>query len=131
MQHFFCLTIRFTVNLTLVLLQFTAMFMKSTLLLTVIFLFVSIPIFAQGDLSVVPRRVIFDNFNKRSETLYLTNRGSDSATYNISYLNYELDEYGQFREVPEDSVENPASKNFRVFPRRVTLAPNFTTFFFN
>ena len=81
---------------------------------------------AQGDLSVIPRRVIFDNGNKRSETLYLTNRGNDSATYNLSYVNYALDDLGKLTKVSEDSAVNPSSKNFRIFPRRVTLAPNET-----
>ena len=93
----------------------------------IFFLLFAAPVsFAQGDLSVVPRRVIFENGNKRSETLYLTNRGKDSATYNLEFLNYKVDDLGNFTAVSEDSLENPASKNLRFFPRRVTLAPNQT-----
>ena len=81
---------------------------------------------AQGDLSVIPRRVIFDNGNKRTETLYLTNKDKDTATYVLSYLNYTLDDFGKLTKVSEDSAINPASQNFRIFPRRVSLAPNET-----
>ncbi|MBG26123.1 MULTISPECIES: hypothetical protein [Croceibacter] len=95
--------------------------------LYILFLLLSIPsCYPQGDLSVVPRRVVFENGNKRSETLYLTNRGKDTATYNLLYVNYKVDNSGVFKRVPEDSIENPSSKNFRFFPRRVTLAPNQT-----
>jgi hypothetical protein len=95
--------------------------------LYILFLVLSISsCFPQGDLSVVPRRIVFENGNKRSETLYLTNRGKDTATYNLLYVNYKVDNSGTFVRVEEDSIENPSSKNFRFFPRRVTLAPNQT-----
>lgn len=79
---------------------------------------------SQGDLVIMPRRVILDA-NKRTQELNVANTGVDSAKYLISVIQYRMLENGAFEEIAEpDSGQNFADKNFRFFPRSVTLAPN-------
>ena len=82
--------------------------------------------FAQQDLSVVPKRIVFENGTKRSHTIYLTNKGADTATYTLSYVHYKLDSLGGFKQIPRDSFPTPSEPYLRVFPKRVTLAPGET-----
>ncbi len=90
------------------------------------FLFVfsfTITLLAQGDLLITPRRVVFE-VNKRVEELNLSNTGRDTATYNVSFVQYRMTEDGSFQEITEpDPGQNFADKNLRFFPRSVTLAP--------
>jgi hypothetical protein len=78
---------------------------------------------AQGDLLVSPVRVIFEG-NKQKEEISLVNVGSDSATYSVSFLQYNMTEDGNF-ELIEKTGEDMmfADSYLRVFPRRITLAP--------
>jgi hypothetical protein len=79
---------------------------------------------AQGNLMIFPRRVVFEG-SKRSQTLNLANTGSDTARYNISFVQYRMLENGSFEEIAQpDSEENFADKYIRFFPRSVVLAPN-------
>ena len=79
---------------------------------------------AQGNLLVTPKRVVFEGL-KRSEELNLANVGSDSATYMISFVQIRMKADGSVETITEpDSAQNFADKYLRVFPRRVTLAPN-------
>ena len=81
-------------------------------------------IVAQGDLVIMPRRVLLDNA-KRTQELNISNTGSDSAKYLISVVQYRMLENGGFQEITEpDAGQNFATKNFRFFPRSVTLGPN-------
>lgn len=78
----------------------------------------------QGDLVIMPRRVILDA-SKRTQELNVANTGADSAKYLISVVQYRMLDNGAFEEIVEpDSGQNFADKNFRFFPRSVTLAPN-------
>ncbi|MDQ6757244.1 MAG: fimbria/pilus periplasmic chaperone [Bacteroidota bacterium] len=79
---------------------------------------------AQGNLLVTPKRVVFDGL-KRSEELNLANTGNDSATYIISFIQIRMKNDGSVETITEpDSAQNFADKYLRIFPRRVTLAPN-------
>lgn len=79
---------------------------------------------AQGDLLITPKRLVFDG-SKRAEEINLANIGKDTATYNISFMQYKMDENGNFIMINEDdSTQKFAHKNLRFFPRTVTLAPN-------
>jgi P pilus assembly chaperone PapD len=79
---------------------------------------------AQGNLLVTPKRIVFEGL-KRSEELNLANVGTDSATYMISFIQIRMKEDGSVETITEpDSGQNFADKYLRVFPRRVTLAPN-------
>ena len=79
---------------------------------------------AQGNLLITPRRVVFEG-TKKTEELNLANTGVDTATYNVSMVQYRMKEDGAFEEIKEpDPGQNFADKNVRFFPRTVTLAPN-------
>jgi uncharacterized cupredoxin-like copper-binding protein len=100
-----------------------ALFMLSIMVATEQLLYPSDSI-NQGDLVIMPRRVILDA-NKRTQELNVANTGVDSAKYLISVVQYRMLENGAFEEIVEpDSGQNFADKNFRFFPRSVTLAPN-------
>ena len=78
---------------------------------------------AQGDLLVTPVRVIFDG-NKQKEEISLVNIGNDTTTYSVSFLQYNMNEDGNFKLIEKpDSGQMFADSYLRVFPRKVTLAP--------
>jgi len=79
---------------------------------------------AQGNLLVTPKRVVFEG-SKRSEELNIANTGKDSATYVISFIQIRMKDDGTVEQIQQpDSAQLFADKYLRVFPRRVTLAPN-------
>ena len=80
--------------------------------------------YAQGNLLITPRRVVFEG-SKKSLDLNLANTGQDSATYAISLVQIRMKEDGVFETVTEpDPGQQFADKNIRFFPRSVTLGPN-------
>ena len=99
--------------------------MKKTFIILFLFVFgLSINILAQGDLLITPKRIVFENNKKKKEMLNLVNIGSDTAVYSISFLNYKMNENGEFIKIEdEDSLHMFSSPYLRVFPRTVTLAP--------
>lgn len=79
---------------------------------------------SQGDLVIMPRRVMLDT-GKRTQELNIANTGVDSAKYLISVIQYKMLANGGFEEIAEpEEGQNFANKNFRFFPRSVTLGPN-------
>jgi len=79
--------------------------------------------FAQGNLLITPRRIVFEG-NKRSFDLNLANIGQDTAIYYISMVQIRMKEDGGFETITEpDPGQNFADKNLRFFPRSVKLAP--------
>ncbi|MCM8570150.1 molecular chaperone [Gramella jeungdoensis] len=93
-------------------------------LLTLIFLFIFQSVFAQGDLMIMPKRLVFDG-SERSQEISLANTGNDSATYAISFLQYKMKEDGSFEQITEPEDGQRFADNFlRYYPRRVSLAPN-------
>lgn len=92
--------------------------------LIVLTLLTSANLLAQGNLMVIPRRVVFEG-TKRNQELNIANTGTDTAEYNISIVNYRMKESGAFEEITQpDSGENFANKFIRFFPRTVILGPN-------
>lgn len=81
-------------------------------------------LFAQGNLLIFPKRVVFDG-KKKVEKLVLSNTGKDTAVYSISFLEYKMSDNGDLKIIsePQEGLRF-ASTNVRVFPRKVTLAPN-------
>ncbi len=80
--------------------------------------------FAQGDLLITPRRVVFEG-NKQTQELAIANTGNDTARYNVSFVQYRMNEDGSFEQITEpDPGQMFADKYMRIFPRSVTLAPN-------
>jgi len=96
----------------------------SPLLLFFIFIFSGLATYAQGDLMIMPKRLVFDG-SERSQEINLANTGSDTAVYAISFVNYKMTEKGNFEQVEEPEEGQRFAENFlRYFPRRVSLAPN-------
>ena len=94
------------------------------LLLSVFLLLFTAPARAQGDLMVMPKRIVFDG-SQRSQEINLANTGSDTATYAISFIQYKMTEDGNFEEVTEPEEGQRFATDFlRYYPRRVSLAPN-------
>jgi P pilus assembly chaperone PapD len=86
--------------------------------------FFPLNIWAQGNLLITPRRVVFEG-NKRSMDLNLANIGDDTATYAISLIEIRMTESGGFESITEpDEGQKFASPYLRYFPRTVTLGPN-------
>lgn len=78
---------------------------------------------AQGDLLIAPTLVLFDG-NKQKDELNLVNMGKDTATYSISFVNYNMKEDGHYVIIEKpDSGQMFAEPYLRIFPRKVTLAP--------
>ena len=78
---------------------------------------------AQGDLLITPSRVVFEG-NKQKEEVSLVNMGKDTATYSISFIQYNMKEDGSFVLIDKpDSGQMFAEPYLRIFPRQVTLAP--------
>jgi len=79
--------------------------------------------YAQGNLLVTPRRVVFDG-QKSTQELNLANTGKDTARYLISMIEIRMKEDGTFEKITQpDSGQQFASTYLRYFPRSVTLAP--------
>ncbi|WP_295792296.1 hypothetical protein [Mucilaginibacter sp.] len=89
-----------------------------------VLVFVHFNAMAQGNLLILPRRIVFED-SKRTQELNLANTGKDTARYVISVIQYRMKEDGNFEEISKpDSGQYFADKNFRFFPRSVVLAPN-------
>lgn len=79
---------------------------------------------AQGNLMVMPRRVVFDG-SRKSYELNLANTGKDTARYVISLIHYRMKDDGSFEEMSRtDTSGNFADRYVRFFPRSVVLGPN-------
>jgi len=89
-----------------------------------IFLFFSNFSYSQGNLLITPRRVVFDG-SRRVMELNLVNTGRDTAKYNVSLIQYRMNEDGSFTEIDApDPGQRFADKYIRFFPRTVSLGPN-------
>ncbi len=78
---------------------------------------------AQGDLLITPTRVVFEG-NKQKTELNLVNIGKDTATYSVSFLQYNMTEEGTFVSIEKpDAGQMFADPYLRIFPRTITLAP--------
>jgi hypothetical protein len=78
---------------------------------------------AQGNLLVTPRRIMFENATRVQE-LTLANIGKDTARYLISIMEIRMKEDGSFEQITvPDSGQQFASKNLRIYPRNVIVAP--------
>src|SRR5680860_1671781 len=57
------------------------------------------PLFAQGDLLIFPKRIVFEGTQERVQTLHLTNAGKETATYKISYIQARMTDEGKFENI--------------------------------
>ena len=95
----------------------------TTLLLFTILIFSSVG-FAQGNLMIMPKRLVFDG-SQRAQEINLVNTGKDSATYAISFIQYKMTEDGEFQEITEpENNQRFADGYLRYYPRRVSLGPD-------
>ncbi len=79
---------------------------------------------AQGNLLLMPRRIVFEGA-KKYEEINLANTGRDTARYVISLMHVRMKEDGSFEEVTEPGAgENFADKYIRFFPHSVVLGPD-------
>lgn len=93
------------------------------LIVQIIVLVLSFHASGQGNLLVAPTRVVFEG-NKQRQELNLVNMGKDTATYSISFLQYNMKDDGTYLIIEKpDSGQMFADPYLRVFPRNVTLAP--------
>lgn len=92
--------------------------------LLILVLLVNTLTYGQGDLMIMPKRLVFDG-TQRSQEINLANTGKDTAVYAVSFINYKMTELGSFEQIetPEKG-QRFATEFLRYFPRRVTLAPN-------
>jgi len=78
---------------------------------------------AQGDLLITPRRVVFEG-NREKQEITLANTGTDTARYEISFVQYRMNTDGSFEIISEpDSGQYFADSFIRYFPRSVVLGP--------
>ncbi|HLN21845.1 MAG TPA: hypothetical protein VK213_12200 [Bacteroidales bacterium] len=91
--------------------------------ITFILFTLPVVIYAQGDLLITPRRVVFEG-NTRSIDLNLANTGRDTAVYAISLVQIRMTDEGAFETITEpEPGQKFADQNIRFFPRQVTLGP--------
>jgi|TARA_B110000240_G_C13482131_1_gene445775 hypothetical protein len=75
------------------------------------------------DLAIHPTRVVFDK-NQIKTTIELTNTGTKTKSYTVSFVQKSMDENGKFIQVTEPGLNQMFSDNLlRIYPRRVTLLP--------
>lgn len=80
--------------------------------------------FAQGNLVIMPRRIVLDD-SKKIAQMSLSNSGADTAKYLISVIQFRMLSDGRFEQISvPDSGQLFADQYFRFFPKSVTLAPN-------
>lgn len=78
---------------------------------------------AQSDLLVTPFRVVFEG-NKQKQSLNLVNMGKETTTYSVSFVQKDMKEDGSFIDIEQpESGQQFADPYLRIFPRKVTLAP--------
>jgi len=88
------------------------------------FSLIASPLFAQGDLLVFPKRIVFEGTQERVQTLHLTNTGKETATYKISYIQARMTDEGKFENITQpDPGQKFATPFLRYFPKTVSIAP--------
>lgn len=97
---------------------------KFSIIFILLVFFSLLKINAQGNLEIMPMRVVFEG-PKKIVALNLANTGKDTARYVISTLEIRMNEDGTFERIEQpDSGQNFASSYIRFFPRSITLAPH-------
>lgn len=88
-------------------------------------LFLTTEAISQAGLSITPKRVVFEG-NQQTKEVYLLNRSGETQHYNISFIEYKMEEDGSFTKIEQDEAEEGhymASDHVRFFPRRLSLGP--------
>jgi len=88
------------------------------------FLFLATDAKAQGDLLVMPHRLMFTKSSKMQE-VHLSNMGKDTVTYLISFQEVKMNENGSFESITQPEAGQFFASNHLIFyPHKVKLAPN-------
>ena len=91
--------------------------------LGVLSVFPSSDLSAQGNLLIMPRRVVFEG-SKKSADITLVNTGQDTSRYVVSIIQMRMTKEGSFDQITTpDSGQYFADKYLRFVPRSITLAP--------
>ena len=99
-------------------------FSMASLLILMLLVLDFTQVMGQGNLLIMPRRVVLEG-NKKSQELTLANTGRDTARYSISFVQMRMKEDGSFEPITSpDSGQMFADKYVRFFPRTVSLPPN-------
>jgi hypothetical protein len=100
-----------------------ALLCKGLFLMSLLMVTVFGDAYAQGNLLILPRRVVFEG-SLKSQDLTLANTGNDTAKYLISLVQMKMKDDGSFEQitVPEEG-QFFADKYLRYYPRTVILAP--------
>lgn len=94
------------------------------LFLLFVFSSTSFGAFAQGDLLVYPTKLVFAGTQERVKVLNFLNKGKDSASYKLSYIENRMTEDGKLVIIKTpDKEQLIASPFLRFYPRIITLAP--------
>ncbi|OSZ78348.1 hypothetical protein CAP35_08820 [Chitinophagaceae bacterium IBVUCB1] len=89
-----------------------------------LFLLSQFGVYAQGNLLISPKRIVFEG-NKKTQEINLANTGKDTAKYLISTMEIRMKADGGFEEITQpDANQFFASRFLRFYPRTVILAPN-------
>ncbi len=95
----------------------------SVLMIVSMFLWIDFSAYAQGDLLIFPKRLVFEG-RTQVEKVTLSNTGHHRAVYSVSFIEYRMTESGDFVRLEEpDEGQMFASPYLKVYPRRVELEP--------
>lgn len=86
----------------------------------------SAKLYAQNDLLIFPKRLVFDGVQQRVKSLNLQNITNDTITYRISHVEMGMNNDGSLAALRDSVPDNSAIPYLRVYPRTVTLAPRET-----
>src|SRR5437868_2686630 len=94
------------------------------LALPLFFIGSSAQVFAQGNILITPKRIVF-NGSKKSYALNIANTGQDTISYEISLVHNQMKEDGSIKKIVQpDSIQSFADRYLRFYPHSVTLPPN-------
>jgi len=94
--------------------------MSKTMLIQILLLMVSLNLIAE--IVISPTRIVFDK-GKTQEQISITNNGSDTLYFSLSFIQYAMTEQGGL-ELLNNSDNNDFAHSFiRVYPRSLKLSP--------
>lgn len=105
------------------LLKLIMMKLSNFILILIISAFLSANLSAQSNLVIHPKRIVFER-NQRTQQINLSNSGSDTAKYSVSFAQIRMKENGEFENITvPDSGQQFADGFLRFYPRTIILGP--------
>jgi hypothetical protein len=99
--------------------------MKKIIIICVVIIsnIISFEIYAQGELLIFPKRVVFED-NQTKSVITLLNTSEKSSTYSVSFVQKKMSEAGALKNITiPDEGQMFADAHLRIYPRQVTLMP--------